>query len=51
MTQPSGFSGVDGIFRFTPNGLVERGLAVYELEKGGAKVIDPAPKDFRALTQ
>jgi ABC-type branched-subunit amino acid transport system substrate-binding protein len=51
ITRPEGFSGIDGIFRFTPNGLVERGLAVYELEKGGAKVIDPAPKDFRALTQ
>jgi hypothetical protein len=51
ITRPSGFSGVDGIFRFTPNGLVERGLAVYELEKGGPKLIDPAPKDFQALTQ
>jgi ABC-type branched-subunit amino acid transport system substrate-binding protein len=51
LTQPSGFSGVDGIFRFTGNGLVERGLAVYELHKGGASQIDPAPQSFEALTQ
>ena len=51
LTQPSGFSGVDGIFRFTDSGLVERGLAVYELHKGGATQIDPAPKSFEALTQ
>jgi len=51
LTQPSGFSGVDGIFRFTGNGLVERGLAIYELHKGGPREIDPAPKDFNALTQ
>src|SRR5581483_9236695 len=27
---PSGFSGVDGLFRFTQAGLVQRGLAVLE---------------------
>jgi len=51
ITRPNGFNGVDGIFRFTPNGLVERGLAVYELDKDGPRLIDPAPKDFQALTQ
>jgi ABC-type branched-subunit amino acid transport system substrate-binding protein len=51
ITRPNGFNGVDGIFRFTPNGLVERGLAVYEVEKDGPRLIDPAPKDFQALTQ
>ena len=28
-----------------------RGLAVYELHKGGPREIDPAPKGFEALTQ
>lgn len=51
LTQPTGFSGVDGIFRFTDAGLVERGLAVYELRKGGPAQIDPAPQSFEALTQ
>ena len=29
---PSGFTGVDGLFRFTPQGLVQRGLAVLEAD-------------------
>ena len=46
ITSPSGFAGLDGIFRFRSDGLVERGLAVLELRTGGAVVIDPAPKKF-----
>lgn len=46
LTNPSGFSGTDGIFRFQPNGLVERGLAVLELRRGQIVEIDPAPKRF-----
>jgi ABC-type branched-subunit amino acid transport system substrate-binding protein len=44
---PSGFTGVDGLFRFTPNGLVQRGLAVLEVEPQGPIVIDPAPQSFQ----
>jgi ABC-type branched-subunit amino acid transport system substrate-binding protein len=44
---PSGFTGVDGLFRFTPNGLVQRGLAVLEVGSGGPVVIDPAPQSFQ----
>jgi len=46
---PSGFTGVDGLFRFTPNGLVQRGLAVLEVEPQGAAVISPAPQSFQDL--
>ena len=46
LTDPSGFAGVDGIFRFRQNGLVERGLAVLEVTADGADVIDPAPASF-----
>jgi ABC-type branched-subunit amino acid transport system substrate-binding protein len=46
---PSGFTGVDGLFRFMPNGLVQRGLAVLEVEPGGLVVIDPAPQSFQDL--
>ena len=46
LTNPSGFAGVDGVFRFTPDGKVERGLAVYEMQSGGPVVIDPAPASF-----
>jgi ABC-type branched-subunit amino acid transport system substrate-binding protein len=44
---PSGFTGVDGLFRFTPNGLVQRGLAILEVAPQGAIVIDPAPQTFQ----
>ena len=44
---PSGFTGVDGLFRFAPNGLVQRGLAVLEVQPQGAVVVSPAPRDFR----
>jgi ABC-type branched-subunit amino acid transport system substrate-binding protein len=43
---PSGFTGVDGLFRFTAQGLVQRGLAVLEVGPGGLSVISPAPRDF-----
>jgi len=44
---PNGFTGVDGLFRFTSNGLVQRGLAVLEVEPQGAVVISPAPQSFQ----
>lgn len=46
LTNPSGFQGIDGIFRLKPNGLNERGLAVLKVQPGGAQVVAPAPKSF-----
>lgn len=46
LTQPSGFAGLDGIFRFRQDGRVERGLAVLEVTEDDARVIDPAPQSF-----
>jgi branched-chain amino acid transport system substrate-binding protein len=46
---PSGFTGVDGLFRFTEQGLVQRGLAVLEVTPGGTRVVSPAPTSFRDL--
>jgi len=46
---PSGFTGVDGLFRFNPNGLVQRGLAVLEVEAQGTSVVSPAPQSFQDL--
>lgn len=51
MTNPSGFEGIDGLFRLRPNGLVERGLAVLEVTPNGARVVDPAPPSFDVLGQ
>lgn len=46
LTNPSGFAGIDGIFRFRSNGTNERGLAVMRVTPSGAQVISPAPKTF-----
>lgn len=47
LMNPNGFAGIDGIFRFRPDGLVERGLAVLEYRAGTTRVIDPAPATFQ----
>jgi branched-chain amino acid transport system substrate-binding protein len=49
LENPSGFTGVDGLFRFAPDGLVERGLAMLEVRPQGNIVISPAPDSFRNL--
>jgi ABC-type branched-subunit amino acid transport system substrate-binding protein len=46
LSHPDGFAGVDGIFRFLPDGRNERGLAVLEVRRNGPLVIDPAPTSF-----
>jgi branched-chain amino acid transport system substrate-binding protein len=46
LTNSSGFNGVDGVFRFTAEGLNERGLAVMQIGNGVASVLAPAPKSF-----
>ena len=46
MTNPVGFSGLDGVFRFLPSGLTERRLAVYEVTGSGARVVAPAAGSF-----
>lgn len=46
---PRGFSGVDGLFRFTPDGLVQRGLAVLQVEPQGNIVVSPPPQSFENL--
>jgi branched-chain amino acid transport system substrate-binding protein len=46
LTNTSGFSGIDGIFRFRSDGTNERGLAVFRVSPSGGQVISPAPKAF-----
>jgi ABC-type branched-subunit amino acid transport system substrate-binding protein len=51
LTQSSGFSGVDGAFRFLSSGEVERQLAILTVRRGGGfEVLDPAPRSFSRLT-
>lgn len=47
ISNPNGFSGIDGIFRFRPDATAERGLAILEIKRGRIVVIDPAPKTFQ----
>jgi branched-chain amino acid transport system substrate-binding protein len=46
LTNSSGFAGIDGVFRFRPDGTNERGLAVLRTAPGGGQVLSPAPKSF-----
>lgn len=48
LTRANGFAGVDGIVRFRPDGMSERGLAVLEVQQFGAAVVDAAPTSFEA---
>jgi ABC-type branched-subunit amino acid transport system substrate-binding protein len=42
----SGFSGIDGAFRFNRSGVAERALEVSEIGAGAFTVVDPAPRAF-----
>jgi ABC-type branched-subunit amino acid transport system substrate-binding protein len=46
LTNASGFNGIDGLFRFRPDGTNQRGLAVLRVSPTGGQVISPAPKSF-----
>ncbi len=46
LINPSGFAGIDGVFRFKADGTSERGLAVFEIRGNAARVISPSPKSF-----
>lgn len=46
ITNPRGWSGVDGIIRFLPDGRSERTLAVIEIQGDRAVVVSPAPTGF-----
>ncbi len=44
----SGFSGIDGLFRFRPEGTNERGLAVMRVATGGPTPVAGSPRSFGA---
>ena len=46
LTNSSGFAGIDGVFRFLPDGTNERGLAVLRVAPSGGQVVSPAPRAF-----
>jgi len=50
LTNPSGFAGIDGVFRFRSEGPNERGLAVMRVTPSGGQVVSPAPRSFQPGT-
>ena len=38
--------GADGLFRFRSDGMIERGLAIFEIRPRGLREIEPAPLSF-----
>jgi ABC-type branched-subunit amino acid transport system substrate-binding protein len=48
LTSPSGFAGIDGLFRFRADGTNERGLAVMRVTSGGGQPVAGSPKSFGA---
>jgi ABC-type branched-subunit amino acid transport system substrate-binding protein len=48
LTNPSGFAGIDGLFRFRSDGTNERGLAVMRVTTGGGVAVAGSPKSFGA---
>jgi branched-chain amino acid transport system substrate-binding protein len=49
LTANTGFAGVDGIFRFLPNGFSERGFAIMQVTRQGTTVVRQAPTTFEAV--
>jgi ABC-type branched-subunit amino acid transport system substrate-binding protein len=48
LTNASGFAGIDGLFRFRPDGTNERGLAVMRVGPTGGQPVAGSPKSFGA---
>jgi branched-chain amino acid transport system substrate-binding protein len=48
LTQSQGFAGVDGLLALQPDGRVRRGLAVFEVQRGGPQMVEPAPETLAA---
>src|SRR5262244_1998454 len=46
LTNPSGFAGIDGVFRFRADGTNQRGLAVLKATPSGGQMVAPAPRSF-----
>jgi branched-chain amino acid transport system substrate-binding protein len=51
LTDPEGFVGVDGAFRFFANGQSERMLEVLDVQAGRYATVDPAPGAFVVKTK
>ena len=48
LTRADGFAGADGLLALMPDGQVRRGLAIFEIDRSGAHVVQPAPQTLAA---
>ena len=48
LCRPQGFGGVDGLLVLQTDGTVRRGLALFQIDRGGPGVIEPAPDSVAA---
>jgi outer membrane PBP1 activator LpoA protein len=46
LSNREGFAGIDGVFRFTPANVAERGLEVQQVGNGAITTVSPAPRSF-----
>jgi branched-chain amino acid transport system substrate-binding protein len=46
LTNSSGFTGIDGLFRFRPDGTNQRGLAVMRVGPSGGQIVSAPPRSF-----
>ena len=46
LTVANGFAGSTGLFRFSPDGLVEHRFSVMEVQPDAVRVVAPAPQAF-----
>ena len=46
LANPNGYNGTEGLFRFLPGGIAERGYAIMEITEGGTQTLLAAPASF-----
>jgi len=45
LTRPEGYAGADGLIALQADGGVRRGLAIFEVDKGGTHIVQPSPQN------
>lgn len=48
LERSEGFAGADGLLVLRQDGTVRRGLAIFEVDRGGAHIVQPAPQTIAA---
>jgi hypothetical protein len=49
-TVSRGFQGVEGLFRFSSQGVIDRAFAILKIHEGQALEVHPAPEDFSSFS-